>query len=881
MKLQNKRIKNKGLKLWKFITLNDVPVLLAIFLTSAAIAFLGLDFLNVFIQLIIFIVLNLILFPLVFFYPSQQCKGYVFLYRWFIFLARPKKYKSNNKITNTSALIPYKKINENFIEISEGYFGALEITGVNISTYDSDEISNLLDRFAKTLNLVTNKISIVKLPKKQNLSKNLEFLKTNFQNQNNTISNELYKSYEEDIENIFNERTKDHYYIIVFDTKIEKLKKQFNLISQNLFHSKLENKQLTLKQLLNLTIEIINPAAKFSDEEIQKILKSKNIENFFKQQNIKFKASHFNINDYWFSTQTIGEYPFKLEAGWANKLFDSNSVVVWNLRKLSESAKKRRFNSAAKKIESNIEDEKNRVSRRRDSFEYQALDNIIDIASSGTEEIFESDFIFFNRALSKKELNYIEEVNKNNCIVLGAKINNLTFRQFEGLSSVYFKMFDSTKDQTEIISSNIAYGWPFANAHLNDGNYHLLGTHFINNEPLFFDQFKNDDHRKNNNMFILGTSGSGKSTLTNKIITYQYSLGNQIILIDPQNEYATLGQKLNASIINIGSGSDTTFNPLQIRKNFNPKTLEESNNAQSTFDNQEIMMLHEQNLEKFFETIFPTLTSRMLRGLGRGWRNLYRKFNISINRNFDISAYANEHYPTIDDLILEIKTSNFTTLEENEKLDLIDLLDYEFGKNGKLRQLYNGKTNFEISNKFTIFNVAPLLESASLKIVQAGFFLMMSFIQGQISNNINKKQKILFIVDEAHKFIDEKNTYALDIMNTTWKTIRKFNGAAIATTQNPRDFSVSGEAKRKSEAIVDNSQYAVIHNLTSKDIDIVDDLYKNSGGLTSEEKKFIANAKIGEFLFGLTSNQRFLVDSYFNDLEKKLYFKQGDKKNYD
>ncbi|WP_033161549.1 Mbov_0397 family ICE element conjugal transfer ATPase [[Mycoplasma] collis] len=877
MKKQNKRIKNKGLKLWRFITLKDLPVILAIFLFNLAVSFFALEDLSIIIKVITFIVLTLILSPLIFFYPSQQCKGYVFIYRWFVFLSKPKKYTFSAKNANTKNLVPYIKAEEDFIKVKNGYFGALQIDGLDLSNYDEDEIQVLLNNFTKTLNLVSSKVTIVKIPKLFNLSKNKEYLEKNFITKNNDVQENIYDFFQSDLEDIFENQYKDVYYLIVYDTTIENLKKQIKLLSINLFNCKLENKQLGIKKLLNLTLEVINPASKLSDQELKQALESKNLAKHFRQKKIKFRANNFNVGDYWYSVQSIGEYPFKLDALWTSRLFNSPSIVIWNLDKLSEETKKKRFDRTIRSIESNYKEEKNKVVSRRNLFEYEALDQIVDIASSNSEEIFESDFIFLNRALTKKELLEIEDKNKINVKSMNGRINKLKFRQFEGLGSIYFKLTRSTDDQTEIIASNIAYGWPFATSHLNDENYNLLATSLIDNSPIFFDQFKNNDYRKNNNLFILGTSGSGKSTITNKLITYNLTLGNKVILIDPQNEYENLGKKFNGSVINIGSGFQTTFNPLQIQKNFDPNKIEGENNN-SSLNNSEIMMLHEQNLEKFFESIFPDISSLQIRTLGRCWKELYKKWNIDINSTKDISTYKNEQYPIIDDLIKELEIFESDVLSNQEKLDLLDLLDYEFGKEGKLRKLYNGKTNFSINNQFTIFNVAPLLASASINVSQASFFLMMSFIQGQISNNINSKNKILFIVDEAHKFIDEKNTYALDIMSSTWKTIRKFNGGAIATTQNPRDFSVSGEAKRKSEAIIDNSQYAIICNLKSKDIDIVDELYKNSGGLTQQEKLFISGAKIGEFLFSVSPNQRFIVDSYFNEYEKDLYFRQGDKR---
>ncbi|MDW2898054.1 hypothetical protein R7V77_01835, partial [Mesomycoplasma ovipneumoniae] len=113
----------------------------------------------------------------------------------------------------------------------------------------------------------------------------------------------------------------------------------------------------------------------------------------------------------------------------------------------------------------------------------------------------------------------------------------------------------------------------------------------------------------------------------------------------------------------------------------------------------------------------------------------------------------------------------------------------------------------------------------------------------------------------------------------TAKTIRKYNGALVITTQNPGDFAISGEAARKSEAIIENCQYSIFFNLKSKDIEKIDTLYRNVGGLSEEEKNFINLAQIGEFLLTVNTADRFKLRAYFNEIEKEYFFDKGDRAN--
>ena len=62
--------------------------------------------------------------------------------------------------------------------------------------------------------------------------------------------------------------------------------------------------------------------------------------------------------------------------------------------------------------------------------------------------------------------------------------------------------------------------------------------------------------------------------------------------------------------------------------------------------------------------------------------------------------------------------------------------------------------------------------------------------------NPNGNSWIALIIDEAHKFVDPKNSLALDFVYDTAKTIRKYRGILIQGTQNFGDFNQDGISKK-------------------------------------------------------------------------------------
>lgn len=79
---------------------------------------------------------------------------------------------------------------------------------------------------------------------------------------------------------------------------------------------------------------------------------------------------------------------------------------------------------------------------------------------------------------------------------------------------------------------------------------------------VIFDRF--DFRLPNMNSVILATSGAGKS-YTVKLEALRYLLNDiQVIVIDPENEYRQLCEKVGGTYINIATSSQQFLNPFDI-----------------------------------------------------------------------------------------------------------------------------------------------------------------------------------------------------------------------------------------------------------------------------------------------------------------------------
>ncbi|MBG0730579.1 Mbov_0397 family ICE element conjugal transfer ATPase [Mycoplasma sp. 'Moose RK'] len=874
MKLQNKRIKNVQIQIFRRITLVDLPIIMFMFFLSASIGFALPK--NLFILWkMLFSASFFLIFttPLIKHYKNWGLKGYKILWYMILYISRPKIYnKMSRTSANTQNLLPYTSAKHDFIKVSGGFVGGIEINGQDIFSIGSEKIEQILEQLTTSLNAITNRISIVKIAHPNDLRKNKMFFLKFEEKCVENLNENFCEEYKQDIVN-FDSYLHHRYFIIIYEKNDVSLLQQVNLMRANISATGFRAKIAPLRSLLDLNLKIINFNDFLSDDEYKNIENGDNICKYLAQDQIKWYTDYFQINQKYFSVQSINEYPFNLPLGWAAQLFATNSSIIWHLNRLSSAEKENSFNRGAKNLESNFSDQKNIVQKSKTATERAALEEIINIASSSREEIFYSTFIYLNTGETKNALKEIESKNRNNLRNIGATINTLKYRQLQGFASIFFRFSNFLKEEIEMPASNVAFGIPFTSRNFNDGNYNVIGISKTDYTPVFFDLFLQNQDRKNSNCFILGTSGAGKSTITKKLLTYNKAVGNSVIVLDPQNEYWKIGDSLDANKINFGGGATTVFNPLQIQKVFNPQAknldLKATNNA-------ETIALHLQNLEKFFKILLPNLDHKMVMSIVEATNEIYKNCNFYHMEN-DIYLLNPKEFPTIDDLIEDYQKREFDYILPTEKTIVLSTLRYEFSKYGKLNKLFNGfSSELDINKGFSIFNVSTLMHLEK-RIYQAAFFLVLSFIEGKIATNFYKEQKIVLIVDEAHRFIDESNTVALDFLFKIAKTIRKYNGSLIITTQNPGDFAISGEAARKSEAIIENCQYAFFFNLKSNDIEKVDKLFSSSGGLTKEEKKFIALAQIGEFIFSANLNDRYICAGYFNQMEKKLFFDKGDK----
>ena len=99
----------------------------------------------------------------------------------------------------------------------------------------------------------------------------------------------------------------------------------------------------------------------------------------------------------------------------------------------------------------------------------------------------------------------------------------------------------------------------------NGGETLYYGLNALSNNLIMVDRKK----LKNPNGLILGTPGSGKSFSAKREITNAFLVtDDDIIICDPEAEYAALVHKFNGQVVKISSSSTNYINPMDINLNY-------------------------------------------------------------------------------------------------------------------------------------------------------------------------------------------------------------------------------------------------------------------------------------------------------------------------
>ncbi len=310
-------------------------------------------------------------------------------------------------------------------------------------------------------------------------------------------------------------------------------------------------------------------------------------------------------------------------------------------------------------------------------------------------------------------------------------------------------------------------------------------------------------HLKNGNGFVLGTTGSGKSMYVKiEIVEAFLRLKDDIIIIDPQQEYKAVTQYLGGEYVEFGSGAGNYVNPLDT------DTLEFMEPDRFLVDKTQLMC-------SLFTQIKGEISGQERSLIGRCVKRVYEPVLKKRGRR----ATA----PTLLDF--------YNELGEQEELLAQELkLDLEIFVNGAL-DMFAKPTNVNTRNRLTVYGIADLGEEQS----GIGMLIMLEGIRARIARNAVKGRATWLYVDEFHNMTAHQ--YTANFFEKIWKEVRKLGGICTAITQNIADCL----SLKTIETMLCNSEYIAFFNQSEIEMEIL----RNTLRISENLLEYVQNTSPG------------------------------------
>ncbi len=276
--------------------------------------------------------------------------------------------------------------------------------------------------------------------------------------------------------------------------------------------------------------------------------------------------------------------------------------------------------------------------------------------------------------------------------------------------------------------------------------------------------------------FIFGVTGSGKTSMgTMEIMQTFLNTDDDIIVLDPKNDYQTLSRDLKGTYVDVGPDKGITFNPL------------ETVGGQSTGVSYIADSKAELVLAICEECKKGPLTAKESSLVNRSLKYAYNE-EILLNGESAIAT----------DVTLTSLYNAFDKMEEPEAKDL--MLYMELFVKGSLN-IFAGKSNVAVTdNRLLMFG----LKNMGKGMKNLAMLVILEHIKERIIANAAMGRVTWLYIDELESVLDTE--YTQSYVKSLWMLVRSLGGIMTGLTQNVSSVMKSSTTR----SLVENSEFLLI-----------------------------------------------------------------------
>ena len=443
--------------------------------------------------------------------------------------------------------------------------------------------------------------------------------------------------------------------------------------------------------------------------------------------------------------------------------------------------------------------------------EKQNIQHYLDNVTENDQKMFFSQLLITIYADSEKELNdKIDDV-----MTIGRKnvlsISPYCLAQEEAFQTAIPTGARLVNNMCRSLFTNALIAFqPFSVKELYDQGGKVYGINQISKKLIIGDRRK----LLNGNGWVFGVPGTGKSFQA-KMEIGQIICGSDddIIIIDPQNEYSEIARLFNGQFIDLSATTNNFVNPLAISDTLTPDEIDSFMTSKSEFLSDIMTQIMEGELsvmgKSYIDKASRIMFSNVLRKPKEEWIS-----------------------PTFSDF-----RNALISLDNQISNDIAESL-YRFTE-GSL-SIFNHQTNIDESGRFIVYGTQNL----GKELTRLSMLIMLEAIRNRLLYNAKIGKVTWVFVDEAHELTaTEFTSLALE---RNWKEVRKQGGFMTGMTQNVTDVL----RNKTTRTMLANSEYLLLLGQANVDLEPLLDVVD----ISRRELQFVQGEEPGKGLlrFGKT-----------------------------
>ncbi|HOK17209.1 MAG TPA: ATP-binding protein [Candidatus Paceibacterota bacterium] len=521
---------------------------------------------------------------------------------------------------------------------------------------------------------------------------------------------------------------------------------------------------------------------------------------------LKINPNFLKLGEKYCSTLFILTYPNYLASNWFSVLTNLNETfdisIYFHPLDANQVLRMLRKKSAEVQAQISLEAERGLIRNPLLETALQNIEELRNLILQQEEKLFDVGVYITYYADSQEELKKVQKRIESLLEQLMIYAKPAVFRMYEGFESSLPLGLDRLLITNPLNSQPASTLFPFVSVDLTSNKGILYGINQHNSSLIIFDRFT----LPNANMIVLAQSGAGKSYAIKLEILRSLLLGTDILIIDPEYEYAYLTESIGGSYFKIAVGSEDHINPFDMPI----VTTDESND--------EVFRSHILNLIGLIKLMVGGLTPQEEIILDSALNQTYASRDI-----FAENINEEKTPPLLEDLEEILKG-----VEGGEELSA---KLYKYTK-GTYAGFFNQQSNIDIGNRLVVFGIRDLEE----ELRPIAMYVVLNYIWTSIRKNLKKR---LTVVDEGWWLL--KHEESASFLFNLIKRARKYYMGVTFISQDIEDALNSPYGK----PMITNSSLALLLRQSPANIDIVGRAFN----LNEQEKSILLQATVGTGLF--------------------------------